>query len=220
MKVVILHNRYHLTGGPERYLFDLEERLRERGHTPIPFTVRYRQNRESPYEKYFVPPPGRDDAVYFRDVKDVRGRVRLLVRSVYSWETRCHLRRLIADERPDLAFALTLANFLSPSALTECRNAGLPTVMRLSDFHPIVPCYHFFDGESVCEACVSGSRLNAVRKRCLQGSRLVSMVRVLGMGLHERLGLYDGVDRFVTPSEFLRMKFAIQAAEAEEEAQQ
>jgi glycosyltransferase involved in cell wall biosynthesis len=99
-----------------------------------------------------------------------------------------------------------VANVLSPSVLLACRDAGLPIVMRLSDFHLIVPCYNFFDGTSRCELCLHGSRWHAVRKKCLQGSALVSLGRIAGMAVHDRLGIYDAVDRFVAPSAFLRDK--------------
>lgn len=206
MKIVVLNNRYHLTGGPERYLFDMKERLERRGHEVIPFAVRYEQNEPSPYEDYFVPPPGGDGAVYFRDVKGPVAKAKLFARTVYSHDARKRLRKLLRDVKPDLVYVIIVANYLSPSVLLACRDEGIPVVMRLSDFHLVAPCYLFFDGEKVCEQCLHGSRVAAVKKRCLQGSRAVSAARVVGMKVHEKLGLYDAVDRFVAPSRFLRTK--------------
>jgi glycosyltransferase involved in cell wall biosynthesis len=206
VKIVLLHNRYHITSGPERYLFSLERLLAERGHEVVPFSVRYAQNRPSPHDRYFVPPPGGEDARYYRELRGPLARARLFFRSVYHAPSRRLLRRLIQEERPDLAYVLIVANVLSPSVLLACRDAGLPIVMRLSDFHLIAPCYHFFDGSSACELCLHGSRWNAVRKKCLQGSALVSLGRIAGMAVHKRLGFYDAVDRFVAPSAFLRDK--------------
>ena len=206
MKIVVLHNRYHLTSGPERYLFSLERLLTERGHEVVPFSVRYAQNRPSPHDRYFVPPPGGEDARYFRELRGPLARSRLFSRSVYHAPSRRLLRGLLRDEHPDLAYVLIVANVLSPSVLLACRDAGLPIVMRLSDYHLIAPCYHFFDGTSRCELCLHGSRWHAVRKKCLQGSALVSLGRIAGMAVHDRLGLYNAVDCFVAPSTFLREK--------------
>jgi glycosyltransferase involved in cell wall biosynthesis len=206
VKIVLLHNRYHVTSGPERYLFSLETLLRERGHVVVPFSVRYARNRPSPHDRYFVPPPGGEDARYYRELRGPLARTRLFFRSVYHAPSRRLLRRLLREERPDLAYVLIVANVLSPSVLSACRDAGLPIVMRLSDFHLIAPCYNFFDGTSGCELCLHGSRWQAVRKRCLQGSSLVSLGRIAGMAVHDRLGIYDAVDRFVAPSTFLRDK--------------
>lgn len=206
MKIAILNNRYHVTGGPERYLFALEARLAERGHEPIPFSVRYAQNRPTTYSKYFANPPGGDTDVFYRDVRGIRAKTRLFFGGIYSRSARRGLHELIRAERPDVAFVLIVANFLSPSTLMACRDAGLPVVMRLSDFHLIAPCYHFFDGNVICERCMTGTRIHAVRKKCLQDSALVSLGRIAGMALHDRLGVYDTVARFVAPSVFLRDK--------------
>jgi hypothetical protein len=67
VKIVLLHNRYHITSGPEQYLFSLERLLTERGHEVVPFSVRYARNRPSPHGRYFVPPPGGEDARYYRE---------------------------------------------------------------------------------------------------------------------------------------------------------
>ena len=206
MRIVVVNNRHHVTGGPERYLFDVRTLLEERGHEVIPFAVRYAQNDPSEYERYFVPPPGGSDAVYLRDVKGPLAKARLFGRSVYSFESRRRLARLLEDVRPDVVYVIIAANYLSPSVLHACRDAGVPVVMRLSDFHLIAPCYLFFDGERVCERCLNGTRAHAVRKRCLQTSATVSLARVAGMAVHDRLRLYDTVARFVAPSEFLRTK--------------
>ncbi len=206
MRIAVLHNRYHVTSGPERYLFEIQASLAARGHEVIPFSVRYAQNRSSAYERYFVPPPGGSDAIYYRDVRGPIAKARLFWRSVYSPGTRRRMARLIAAEHPDLAYVLIIANVLSPSALAACRDAGLPVVMRLSDYHLLVPCYAFFDGREICELCLHGSRLHAVRKRCLQNSALVSLGRIAGMAVHDRLRLYDAVDRFIAPSRFMYQK--------------
>ena len=206
MRIVILNNRYHITGGPERYLFDIEARLTEQGHEVIPFAVRYEQNRPSEYERYFVDPPGGGNAVYFRDVKGPAAKARLFARSVYSATSKRKLTQLLADVKPDLVYVIIVANYLSPSVLDACREANVPVVMRLSDFHLVAPCYLFFDGESVCEKCLTGTKLNAVAKKCLQGSTAVSAARVAGMKVHQAMGLYRAVSRFVAPSAFLRDK--------------
>ncbi len=206
MRVVLVNNRYHVTGGPERYLFDVKALLEEHGHDVIPFAVRYAQNEPSEYEPYFVPPPGDADAVYLRDVRGPVARARLLARSVYSMEARRRLTALLRDVRPDVVYVIVAANVLSPSIFHACRDAGVPVVMRLSDFHLIAPCYLFFDGERACERCLGGSRLHAVRKRCLHASAAVSLARVAGMAVHDRLRLHDSIARFVAPSAFLRYK--------------
>ena len=54
MKILIVHYRYFISGGPERYLFNLKEALEARGHEVIPFSIKNSQNVKSLYSNYFV----------------------------------------------------------------------------------------------------------------------------------------------------------------------
>ena len=49
MKILIVHYRYFISGGPERYLFNLKEALEARGHEVIPFSIKNSQNVKSHY---------------------------------------------------------------------------------------------------------------------------------------------------------------------------
>ena len=66
MKICLVNYRYFVSSGPERYMFAVKWLLEERGHEVIPFSVRYRQNDPSPWERYFAPPIAGDDEVVFR----------------------------------------------------------------------------------------------------------------------------------------------------------
>ena len=49
MRICIVHYRYFVHGGPERYLFGVKELLEARGHEVIPFSVRYSRNEPTPW---------------------------------------------------------------------------------------------------------------------------------------------------------------------------
>jgi hypothetical protein len=61
MRVLVANYRYFVSGGPERYMFAVSEMLERAGHEVIPFSVRYRRNRETPWSQYFVEPIAGDD---------------------------------------------------------------------------------------------------------------------------------------------------------------
>jgi len=44
MKILIANYRYFVSGGPERYMFNVIGALTDRGHDVIPFSIRYSQN--------------------------------------------------------------------------------------------------------------------------------------------------------------------------------
>jgi glycosyltransferase involved in cell wall biosynthesis len=69
MKIIIINYRYFISGGPERYLFNITELLEKNGHVVIPFSVKSNHNKPSKYENYFLTPIGDGEEVYFREYK-------------------------------------------------------------------------------------------------------------------------------------------------------
>ena len=63
MKIILVNYRYFISGGPERYYFNIKEILERNGHVVIPFSVKNSRNFSSDYETYFL--DRLDDEVYF-----------------------------------------------------------------------------------------------------------------------------------------------------------
>jgi glycosyltransferase involved in cell wall biosynthesis len=187
-------------------MFNLMENMPQ--HRFIPFCVAFRQNRETPYSRYFVSPPAGQDGVYFGDFK--MSLVRKLAHagnSVYHWEARRKLERLIRDEKPDLVFCLNSVYF-SDSIIDACRKHGIPVVCRLSDFHRVCASYHLYRDGQPCEECIERGLSRAVVNRCggYQRSHAAAFIKVAGMWLSRLRRLHDCVDYYVAPSEFTRQK--------------
>lgn len=53
MKILLVNYRYFISGGPERYYFNIKEILEHNGHEVIPFSVKSMRNVPNDYEKYF-----------------------------------------------------------------------------------------------------------------------------------------------------------------------
>ena len=54
MKILLVNYRYFISGGPERYYFNIKEILEHNGHEVIPFSVKSMRNVPNDYEKYFI----------------------------------------------------------------------------------------------------------------------------------------------------------------------
>ena len=67
MKIIIVNYRYFISGGPERYLFNIKDLLEKNGHEVIPFSVKSRHNQPSGYEQYFLSAVGEGKEVYFKE---------------------------------------------------------------------------------------------------------------------------------------------------------
>jgi glycosyltransferase involved in cell wall biosynthesis len=203
MRILLINYRYFVSGGPERYMFSLQDLLESHGHEIIPFSIRYAQNRRSKFEEYFVAPLARADEIFFRDQTWTPATAwKTLSRAFYSREVYRHLQTLIRDTRPDCAIVLHYLRKLSPSVLGALQSARVPYIVRLSDFGMVCPNAHLYRGNSVCELCLKGSRISSVRYRCVQGSLAASVVSYAATSVHNAFHLFDSIPLFVVPSQF------------------
>jgi len=207
MRICIVNYRYFVSSGPERYLFAVKRLLEERGHEVIPFSIRYRQNMPSPWERYFVAPIAGDDEVVFRQhtwsVPAVR---RALERAFGSKEVYDALSRELRDAHPDVAYVLKYERKLSPSVLSALHDHGVPIVVRLSDFALVCPQQHLVRDGRVCELCVGRRPWDSVRYRCVQRSYGASAVNFMAVEYARRKGFNDLARAFVAPSEIMVRK--------------
>jgi glycosyltransferase involved in cell wall biosynthesis len=206
LKILTVNRNYFITGGPEKYMFSLMENMSQ--HRFIPFCVAFEQNRETPYSRYFVSPPGDSGSVYYKDFKmSPVQKAAYAFNSIYHREARCKLEQLIRDERPDLALFLN-AVYFSDSIIDACRAHNVPIIWRLSDFHKICASYFLYRDGHVCLDCLEHGLTSAIHNRCggYQRSLGAALIKVAGMWLSRTRNVYDNVDFFITPSAFTREK--------------
>lgn len=207
MKILLVNYRYFISGGPEKYMFNIKKMLEDNGHEVIPFSVHSNKNVETPYSKYFVEPIGSRDATYFEECKKTPRVIwQMLSRSIYSVEVEKAIRREIEQVRPDLVYIIHFVNKLSPSVIRGAKKMGVPVVLRLSDYFLLCPRFDFLYDKKPCEDCLKCGYRTCIRRRCVKGSLFASLVRVLSMKIHNLLNIYQDVDAFITPSQFLRSK--------------
>lgn len=209
MRILLVNYRYFISGGPEKYMFNIKKMLEENGHEVIPFSIHSNKNVETEYSKYFVEPIGGRDATYFDEVKKTpKSILQMLTRSIYSVEVKKAIQKEIKEVKPDLVYIIHFVNKLSPSVITGAKKMGVPVVLRLSDYFLLCPRFDFMYQKKVCEDCLTCGYKSCIKKRCVKGSLFASIIRVFSMKVHSVLNIYKNVDAFITPSEFLKKKLA------------
>ena len=208
MKILLVNYRYFISGGPEKYMFNIKKLLEDNGHEVVPFSIHSDKNEHSDYSRYFVEPIGSRDVVYFDEVKKTPKSIwQMLSRSCYSFEVEKAIQREIRDVRPALVYIIHFVNKLSPSVIRGAKKMGVPVVLRLSDYFLLCPRFDFLCQKKICEDCLTQGYSSCIKKRCVKGSVFASFVRVLSMKIHQLIRVYDDVDMFITPSEFLKKKW-------------
>lgn len=203
MKIILANYRYFISGGPERYYFNIKEILEKNGHEVIPFSVKSSRNLPNDYEKYFLDIV--DDEVYFAQAKKKTPRmiVKSFTRMFYSLEAKSKIKQLIRDTKPDLVYIMQMHNKISPSIVDAAREMHVPVVHRISDFQYMCPNALFYnDRIGVCEDCLKGKRLSCVKYRCVLNSPVYSSIKMMAKWLHDVMKVHKRIDAFVVPSEF------------------
>lgn len=211
MKIILVNYRYFLSGGPERYLFNITEILERNGHTVIPFSIQHNKNKPTSWSSYFMSPVGSGDEVYANEYKKTSlGTVlKVLGRMLYSFEAKRKLKKLIRDSKPDLVYVLYYQNKMSASVIDAAYELKIPVVHRISDFGSICAnnIFYRYQENAICEKCLSGSRLNAVKLKCVGNSRVSSLLKVLALKIQDWRHTTDKISAFIIPAAFTAGKF-------------
>lgn len=206
MKIIIVNYRYFISGGPERYLFNIKELLEKNGHTVIPFSVKSQHNKPTEYENYFLSPIGDGKEVYFSEYKktSIKTILKTFSRMFYSFEAKKKLNKLIKDVKPDLIYVLHYQNKISASIFDAAVKNKLPVVHRVSDFGQICANGIFYRAKKkdICERCLEGSKINAVINKCVYDSYIYSSVKAGSLQLQKFLNIKNKISAFVVPSRF------------------
>lgn len=202
MKIILVNYRYFISGGPERYFFNIKEVLESHGHEVIPFSIKGSRNFPNPYDRYFLDPV--DDEVYFaQSKKSPKVILKSFNRMFWSPEAKRKFGQLLKDEKPDLVYIMQMHNKISPSIVSAARKAGVPVVHRISDFQYMCPNALFYnDRKGVCEDCLKGKRFSCVKNKCVLGSSVYSAIKAGAKLLHDKMHIARKIDAFVVPSSF------------------
>ncbi len=191
-------------------MFNVKALLEKHGHEVIPFSVKHNLNTPSEYDKYFVSPIGDGRVTYFSDSDrtNLPQIVKFFSRMFYSLEVRKNFIRLVKDTSPDIVYVLHYQNKLSPSFISAAKRLKLPVVQRISDFCHICANQLFYNYKlgTVCEKCLKGSKINAIRYKCVYNSVIYSTIKSAALGFHKLLGITKKIDAFVIPSDFTLSK--------------
>lgn len=207
MKILVINYRFMFTGGPERYMFNITEELKKRGHQIINFSVKNKKNEYSKYSEYFVRNIGNSDEYLFEKYKKTGlFYFDFLSREFYSFLVRRKLRNIIKATKPDICYLLPHKGGLSPSVIDELKQNNIPIIHRISDYNIICPQGGLYFNRKFCEECKT-NRLSVIKNKCIKNSRLFSILKYLSSSLHFELSLYDKVDHFITTNNFAKKQF-------------
>ena len=194
--IILQANKFfHEKGGSERYMFALSRALVGRGHEIVDFSMHDARNQPSRYSRHFV--TRRDyEAGGLRALSAAPGFIR-------SREAAALMSDLLDEVTPDVAHLHNIYHQLTPSIVATLSRRNVPMVMTLHDYKLVCPSYAMFARGDVCYRCRGGRFHRAVAVGC-GGTRLRSALLALESYWQRWTRVYDRVDCFIAPSEYLR----------------
>jgi len=178
------HNEYAKPSGEEHAVSSVSDLLRRHGHDVRLFIVSSADIGSS-----------------------IQKKVRAFFSGAYSISARRKISRMLSRENVDLVQVQNLYPLLSPSILVECKQQGIPVVMRCPNYRLFCPTgLHLANGR-ICERCQEGKEWWCVVKNCAG-----SVAKSVGYAFRNAVArvtrmITDNVTLFVALSEFQRGRF-------------
>lgn len=196
MKILFVNKFFHMNGGSERVFFQERNFLIKDGHTVIDFSMGDGRNFHSPYSVYFVP------NISYHGHRRIQSKLHDAVSFIHSSIAVKNLEILIKRERPEIAHLHNIYHQLTPSIITLLKKYGVKVVMTLHDYKLICPGYLALHGDEICTKCNGSQFYQTVKTHC-QGSYGKEMLLMIEAYWHKWKHSYEGVDCFISPSQFL-----------------
>lgn len=194
MNILSINQKYEVNGGSDRYYFNLNELLREKGHDIYDFAAKGGLDLNSKFSEYFP------DQVKFDLAKPKN-----FFSYLYNFDAKNSLSRLMENiPLPDLAHLQIYYGQLTVSILDELKSRQVPVIQTLHEYKLSCPVYTHINNEMVCHSCNDNGAFSCVSNRCKDGSVVKSLVRYLEFTFSKWKGDRELVDQFVCVSNFQR----------------
>lgn len=204
MKILLANYRYFISGGPERYMFNITDELERLGHNVMPFSIHYNSNLPTPYAKYFVEPLASRAEVYFNDQKMTpKTLINTFSRLFYDRKVEKAVSLMVKETQPQVAYVLHYLRKLSPAVIVGLKKNNIPVIVRLSDFGMLCPQTHCLRGAKPCTLCIKGNILYSVYYKCVKDSVIISIINFLSTLYHRKKKYFDLVDKYVVTNQFM-----------------
>jgi glycosyltransferase involved in cell wall biosynthesis len=205
MNILMANWTWYPSGGDWSYVDSVCKLYEKNGHTIIPFSMQDDRNFPSPHSKFFI---SRIDYKEENRKKGVASALRVLGKSIYSFEAKRNLDQLLDTVNVDVAqLNGGINNYLTPAIIPILKKRKIPVVWRILDYKLICPNSSFISNGQVCEACLKHKYYQCVLRKCKKGSAVASLAAAVESYVYYVLPHYKQVDLFLFQSEFSRDQF-------------
>lgn len=204
MKVLLVNWAWRNVGGDWTYIDNIKRLYEENGYEVIPFSTLNDENVKTNYNQYFV------ESFNYKELNKNKGIINTLKaakNSVISTDATNKIKKLISDHKITFAHFHNIHHHITPAIIWNLKNAGIPIIWTLHDYKLICPDSNFISNGEICEKCYGNKFYNCTLNKCKKKSLPASLLASLDAYLYNFTGIYNNVDLFLCPSQFLLDKF-------------
>lgn len=185
MKILIIHNDYQIQGGETAVVNAEIDLLTRAGHD-----VRFYQRNNSEINRFGIPQ-----------------KLSFFPNAIYSSFSYKEIRKIIKNEKPDIAHIHNVFPLISPSVYKALHDDHIPIVQTIHNVRFLCPNGLFYTHGKICERCKFGNTSYAVSLKCYRNSYTLSFLYAISIGLNRRWRVFNLIDRFIALTEFSKNKF-------------
>lgn len=185
-KILIVHNYYQIPGGEDIVVANEKQMLEKHGHEVFLYS---RNNSE---------------------IKKMSIVHRMLLPFIYIFNVKTYLdiKRIIIEKNINIIHVHNTLSLVSPSVYYIAVKYRVPIVQTVHNFRLICPGATFYRDGHVCEDCVKGGLVYAVRYGCYRNNRLQTLICVLNIKIHRLAGIYKKIN-YICLTEFNKNKLLL-----------
>lgn len=202
MRVLLINKFHYLRGGAERCYFDTAKILSDHGHDLAFFSMAHPENKLSRWSRYFI-----CEVDYENGKTSLWGKISSASKIIYNFQAQKNLEKSIKEFKPEVVHLHNIYHQLSPAIIKTLDKHKIPIVMTLHDYKLICPNYNLLVRGKIWEKSKPDKYYKCFLDRCVKDSYLKSLVCAIEAYLHKWLKIYDKIDIFISPSQFLINKF-------------
>lgn len=205
MKVLVVNWAWYPTGGDWTYIENLSNLYEQNGFEIIPFSTENPNNVKTKYPDNFVKSP---DYKLLNKNKNLLNTAKAIRNSIISFDALKKLDQIL-KQQPDLKLAHlhNIHHYITPAIIWRLKEAGIKIMWSLHDYKIICPDSLFISNGKLCEKCITGNFYSCAVNKCKKGSFGASAIAAIEAYFYHSKKVYQQVDAFLCPSQFLKKKF-------------
>ncbi|MDB5274951.1 MAG: glycosyl transferase group 1 [Chitinophagaceae bacterium] len=205
MKVLLVNWSWYPSGGDWTYVDNVKQLYENNGYQVIPFSRINERNFETPFKKYYVKT---EDIKVLNQNKSLVNGFKAVKDSIVSADALKKLDQILKDH-PDIAFAHlhNIHHYITPAIIWKLKKNNIKVIWTLHDYKIICPENSFVSNGVVCEKCITGNFFNCAINKCKKQSLPASFLASVEAYFYHKSNIYNKVDAYLCPSEFLFNKF-------------